>query len=160
MNPMKEWDVITVGDVFVDIVLGGFTAWPRPGEEVFADRLHRAVGGGAAITACGLAKLGERVAVLAAVGESDGDWLAASLQAGGVDTHLIRRSGDQQTGLAVSISTPEDRAFFTHASANRALPELLRDAQVQRELTRARLVHFACALDPDLLADLAGKPPG
>jgi sugar/nucleoside kinase (ribokinase family) len=151
----KEWDVITAGDVFVDIVLGGFPAWPRPGEEVFAERLHREAGGGAAITACGLAKLGERVAVLAAVSDRDGAWLINRLSDCGVDSHLIHRSSGGETGLTVSISTVEDRALFTYTGVNKELTELLVDPQVWRNLASARHVHLACPVEPDLLVNLA-----
>jgi sugar/nucleoside kinase (ribokinase family) len=151
----KEWDVITAGDVFVDIVLSGFPAWPQPGEEVFAERMHREAGGGAAITACGLAKLGARVAALASVGIPDGDWLIERISDCGVDPRLIHRHANGATGVTVSVSTVEDRAFFTYPGANQGLPALLVDPQVWRDLARARHVHVACPMDPDLLAELA-----
>ena len=150
----KEFDVITAGDVFVDIVLSGFPAWPQPGEEAFAEQLHRAAGGGASITACGLAKLGARVAIAAAVGDRDGSWLIEELSASGVDPRLIHRESDTSTGLTVSVSNAGDRAFFTYGGANHRLPELLVDPRVWRELSRARHVHLACPMAPDLLAEL------
>jgi sugar/nucleoside kinase (ribokinase family) len=155
VNIKKEWDVITAGDVFVDIVLSGFPAWPQPGEEVFAGRLHREAGGGAAITACGLAKLGERVAMLAAVADRDGAWLISRLSDCGVGSSLIHHSSVGETGLTISITTAEDRAFFTYSGVNAQLPELLVDPQVWRKLASARHVHLACPMEPDLLVELA-----
>jgi len=47
-------EVIIIGEFFIDEVLSGFHSLPKLGEESFARKLHREVGGGAAITACGL----------------------------------------------------------------------------------------------------------
>ncbi len=154
---MISWDVITVGDVFVDIVLSDISSWPRAGEEVFAARLHREIGGGAAITACGLANLGLRVSILAAVGETDGKWMIDGLQSRRVDVSHIHFEQNEATALTVSVSTAEDRAFFTYPGANRALPELLADPQAQVQLALARHVHLACPIEPDLLAALARR---
>ena len=54
----KPLDILVGGDLFVDLIMNGFTSWPHPGTEAFARELHREVGGGAAIAACGLARLG------------------------------------------------------------------------------------------------------
>jgi len=151
----KEFDVVTAGDVFVDIVLSGFPAWPQPGEEAFAKRMHRAAGGGAAITACGLAKLGSHVAIAAVVGDRDGSWLIEQLSDSGVDPHLIHRDPEASTGLTVSVSTAGDRAFFTYPGANQSLSAMLVDSRIWRELSRARHVHLACPMAPDVLATLA-----
>jgi len=149
----KQWDVIAAGDIFVDIVLSGFTTWPQPGEEVFAEHLHREAGGGAAITGSGLSRLGAKVAVFAAIG-NDGEWLVDRLSDCHVDPVLIHQFDAEATGLTVSVSTPEDRAFFTFGGANKRLAKLLDDAQVWKELARARLVHLACPIEPDLLGRL------
>jgi sugar/nucleoside kinase (ribokinase family) len=58
----KQFDVLVVGDLFVDIVMSGFAVWPKPGEETFAQEMLREAGGGAAITASGLARLRARTA--------------------------------------------------------------------------------------------------
>ncbi|HWQ33192.1 MAG TPA: carbohydrate kinase family protein [Blastocatellia bacterium] len=151
----RHWDVITAGDVFTDLVMSGFPRWPQPGEESFATMLHREAGGGAAITACGLAKLGVRVALLAVIGR-DGDWLVERLKACGVDDELIHRPDGDCAGLTVSVSTAEDRAFFTYAGSNQALPELLAaDAAARNELNRARHVHLSFRVASELLAEIA-----
>ena len=62
-------DVLVAGDLFLDLVMSGFESWPLPGEEAFARKFHKEVGGGAAITACGLAKLGLRAGILGSVGK-------------------------------------------------------------------------------------------
>ena len=58
MSDPAQLDVLVAGDLFLDLVLSGFESWPQPGEEAFAKKFHKEIGGGAAITACGLSKLG------------------------------------------------------------------------------------------------------
>src|SRR5579871_1820722 len=104
-------EVIVMGEFFIDEVLSGFDFLPKLGEESFARKFRREVGGGAATTACGLAKLGVRVAVLGAVGEEDGDWVTDRLTSFGVDCSGLERDPEEKTGVTVSVSTREDRAF-------------------------------------------------
>ena len=127
------------------------------GEESFARKLNREVGGGAAITACGLAKLGVSVAVLGVVGKEDGSWVADRLASRGVSFEGLEYDAGEPTGLTVSVSTREDRAFFSYYGANRLLEKLLRNPSTLRSARRARHVHFACAPDSELDADLLAK---
>ena len=140
----KPWDVALFGDSFVDHVLSGFAHWPRPGEEAFAQTYFREAGGGAVITACGLARLGRKSALLSAAGREDGDWLIRRIRQFGVDTSGMRL-GDLPTGLTISVSSPADRAFFTYRGVNAALDDLLHEESVWRRLALARHVHFAFA---------------
>ena len=75
----KTWDAVVVGNFFIDEVLSEFQSLPKLGEESFARQFRREIGGGAAITACGLARLGLNVAVLGVVGKEDGMWLVKRL---------------------------------------------------------------------------------
>jgi sugar/nucleoside kinase (ribokinase family) len=154
MKREKSLDVVIVGELFVDEIMSDFQALPKLGEEAFARNFQREVGGGAAITACGLAKLGVRVAVLGAVGREDGDWVTQRLAAHGVVVEALERHPDEPTGLTVSVSTREDRAFFSYYGANKLLPSILRRPATMRLMSNARHVHFACAPDSELDADL------
>ena len=154
MSREKKWNAVLVGDIFIDLVMSGFASWPQPGEEAFAKRLVRDIGGGVAITACGLAQLGMSVSIVAVVGSEDGSWVVERLLARGVDTTLIRYDSSEPTALTVSVSSAEERAFFTYSSVNRMLPDVLADAEARSEMARARHIHLACALEPDLLTDL------
>ena len=150
----KQLDAVVVGDLFVDIVLSGFSTWPKPGEEVFAEKLVREAGGGAAITACGLARLGARTGVFGVTGREDGVWLTDRLKSFGVDTTGLQSVLTRNTGITVAVTSDEDRTFFTHLGANTELPGLLRERDVQRELAQARHVHFACRLEAEFLGEL------
>jgi len=147
-------EVIVIGELFIDEVLSGFHSLPKLGEESFARALHREVGGGAAITACGLAKLGVRVGVLGALGKKDGDWVSKRLNTLGVDCSSVEYDPDEPTGLTVSVSTREDRAFFSYYGANRLLERVLKRPSTFQLARRASHVHFACAPDSELDAEL------
>lgn len=142
---MKVWDVIVVGEVYVDHVMTGFATWPKPGEEVITDNYTREIGGGAAITACGLALLGRSVQLLAVIGASDGAWLEQRLKQFGVTVGGLRKI-DGWTGITLSVSTREDRSFFTHAGANTHLERELRRRDTLATLSQARHIHFAMPL--------------
>jgi sugar/nucleoside kinase (ribokinase family) len=150
----KIWDVVVVGDLFIDEILSDFYSLPKLGEESFARKFRREIGGGASITGCGLARLGWRVAVLGAVGKEDGMWVAHRFIEGGVNTTFLDYHPGEPTGLTVSVSTREDRAFFSYYGANERLASLLREPNARKLMTAARHVHFACAPDRAMHADL------
>lgn len=145
---MKRWDAVVVGEIFVDHVFSGFERWPQPGEEIHTDEYIREVGGGAAITACALARLGRKVTTFGIVGSEDA-WIEARLACFGVSLEGLERSV-LPTTVTVSISTREDRSFFSYRGANRELPLYLAKPEVQAMLAQARHVHFAMPLDPVL----------
>lgn len=150
MKRAKTWDVVVIGEFFIDEILSGFHALPKLGEESFARKFQRDVGGGAAITACGLAKLGVKVAVLGPVGKQDGDWVIERLADCGVHSIGLERHPGEPTGLTVSVSTREDRAFFSYYGANQRLPHIMRKPETLDAMAAARHVHFACAPDSEL----------
>jgi len=155
MTVGRPLDVMVVGDLFVELVMSGFASWPpRVGEELFAERFCREIGGGAAITASGLAKLGTQVGVVGVVGETDGQWLIERLEASGVNTSAIQRSPREPTAITVSISSATDRTFLTYMGANRELPAMFQEGASRQEFAKARHVHLACAPDPAHVIDL------
>jgi len=146
------WDVAVAGEIFADHVLSGFSRWPSPGEELFTDNYVREVGGGAAITACALARLGRRSALFAVAGREDA-WMGARLRGCNVIDENLKLL-EEGTAITISLSTRDDRSFFTWPGANRQLPEYLRDPTTQAQLAHARHVHFAVALDRALAIEL------
>jgi sugar/nucleoside kinase (ribokinase family) len=148
-------DVLVAGDLFVDLVMSGFAAWPpSPGQEVFAERFYKEAGGGASITACGLAKLGVKAGVLGVVGEADGQWALDRLRSNHVDTSLIEQSAQEPTAVTVSISSATERTFLTYMGANRELPAMLERSASRGEFAKARHVHLASAPEPAKAANL------
>jgi len=156
----KALTVVAAGELYADLNMSGFEFWPAPGQEAFAREFHREVGAGAAITACGLARLGTRTGLLGVVGE-DGDWLTGQLRKRKVDTSGVQTDPEEPTGFAVAITTPPDRALFTYAGANRKFPAALAEAAAAKQLSGVSHVHLAFAPDlataPDLFLAVRGN---
>lgn len=147
MNGERPLKVLVVGDLFLELVMSGFESWPQPGEESFAGKFHKEVGGGAAITSCGLSKLGLQTSILGVVGKEDGQWMLDQLRARRVDTSRIRVTPAEPTAFTVSVSTVLDRTFLTYNGANRELPVLLSDLIDVAADCQVRHIHLAHAMD-------------
>lgn len=153
---MKTFDIAVVGEIYVDHVLTGFVKWPGPGEEVFTDEYVQEVGGGAAITACALARLGRSVSLIGVAGEKEMPWIEQRLCGYGVSSGELRR-GKGRTGITISVSSQEDRSFFTYVGENARLEEQLAGDSIVGHLAEARHVHFAMPISAVLAARLLGK---
>ncbi|GAA4246109.1 carbohydrate kinase family protein [Dactylosporangium darangshiense] len=150
-----RYDVLVVGDANPDLVLRGDVR-PRFGQqEQLLDAADLVLGGSAAITAAGCARLGLRTALLAAVGpDVFGTFTRERLAERGVDLLDPGSAGGTPTGLSVILSAPGDRAILTLPGTIPAL----RPADVTDELlATARHVHVASLfLQPALHEGLAG----
>jgi sugar/nucleoside kinase (ribokinase family) len=120
--------LLVVGDANPDLVLRGDVE-PRWGQaEQLLDSADLVLGGSAAITACGTARLGVPTRLLAAVGaDLYGRYVREVLTGRGVDTSAVR-TVDEPTGLSVILSA-KDRAIFTLTGAIDALtgPDVVLD---------------------------------
>ena len=154
-KPVKKWDAIVAGDLFIDLVMTGFPSLPGLGEEGFAAALGRETGGGVANTSCGMAALGRRVALFAVAGADEIPWFRQRFAARGVDTSMLQVHPTDPTAITVAVSTPADRIFYTYYGPNVLLPDLFARVETQEALACARHVHFAFPLAPPLLAELA-----
>ncbi len=151
----KQWDVIVAGDLFIDLVMTGFSKLPGMGEEGFASAMERETGGGVATTSCGLSALGLRAGVFGVVGADEIDWFRTRFSQRGVDTSMLMAHPAEPTAITVAVSTPRDRIFYTYYGANALLPELLGRSETRERFMGARHVHFAYPVEPRLLAELA-----
>ncbi len=141
----KRYDAAVVGEIFTDHIFSGFAAWPHAGVEIFTEEYVREVGGGAANTASGLARLGKQTILFGVAGILDQPWLHRRLTDFGVLLDRMKYV-QQSTGVTVSISTKEERTFFTYPGANSQLAEYLESPNVVASLAEARHVHFAMPL--------------
>ncbi len=117
--------VLVIGELNVDMIVGGLPSLPVLGKELLADEFHVVLGSSSAICATGLARLGLAVDYLGKVGaDYYGDFIIEELRAHGLCTdHVIRDSG-VQTGMAISLTYPNDRALITYMGS---IPELRLD---------------------------------
>jgi sugar/nucleoside kinase (ribokinase family) len=141
----KVWDAVTVGEIYVDHVFSGLTNWPLPGEEIFTRNYLREMGGGAAITACGLGRLGRTTAVFGVVGDAECAWMKQRFQDFGVMSDwLMQDSGS--SGVTVSVSVRDERSLYSFAGTNDRLGEYLTSPALVEQLQSAAHVHFALPL--------------
>ncbi|WP_199617287.1 carbohydrate kinase family protein [Paenibacillus alkalitolerans] len=119
---MKTYDVVVFGDANIDLVVAGCNELPLPGQEVFVDNMTMHVGGGAALFALALAKLGLRVAFNGVLG-GDGyaEFILDRFRQYGIDTRYIKTSSLHHTGISIAINPEKDRSFITYAGSNAEL---------------------------------------
>jgi ribokinase len=148
-------DVLVVGDANPDLILRGDVR-PRFGQaEQLLTGADLVLGGSAAITAAGCARLGLDTTLLAAVGDDAfGAITRGHLGTFGVRLLTPRESPGVPTGLSVLLSTEDDRAILTLPGT---IP-LLRPEDVTDELLHTtRHLHVSSLyLQPALAAGLAG----
>ena len=137
----REFDVLVVGDLNIDLILSGVPKLPEYGEEVLATGVAQRLGGSAANFAVCCARLGRRVGFVANVGRDEfGDFLIAELERAGVSTEFIGRHESLATGITVSLSGAQDRAFVTYVGT---IDSLYGEAVPRELLARARHLHIA-----------------
>jgi sugar/nucleoside kinase (ribokinase family) len=153
---MKKYDVAVIGEIYLDHVFTGFAQWPQPGEEVFTNEYVQELGGGAAITACALGRLGRSVTLVGVVGPDDTSRIAQRLAQFSVESAGLL-SGDVGTGVTVSISSRVERSFFTYVGVNTQLEEPWATAAMLERVSRARHVHLAFPVSAGLAATLLAR---
>jgi sugar/nucleoside kinase (ribokinase family) len=138
----STFDLVVIGDCNPDVLVVGGDVAPAFGqEEKLVDSMSLVVGGSAAITAVAAARLGLRVALIAAIGaDAAGNFMLGELARAGVDTSSVPTRPDLPTGMTVSLSRGDDRAILTAMGAIGAL----QPADVPADLlARARHVHVS-----------------
>ncbi|WP_328475976.1 carbohydrate kinase family protein [Actinoplanes sp. NBC_00393] len=145
------FDLLVVGDANPDIVLSGVPAeLPWGQRERLVDAGAMTLGGSAAITACGAARLGLRTAFAGRVGDDvAGRFCLDALRDRGVDVTGCVVDPDVPTAMTVVLGGGQDRAILTAAGC---LP-LLQVSDIGP--VRARHVHVSSYfLQPRLAAGL------
>ena len=155
-EPGREFDLLVAGELNPDIVVSGDDVEPAFGQvERLVDRIALTVGSSSAITACGAARLGLRVAFVGVVGDDPfGRWMLEALAERGVDVGWCRVEASLPTAASVILARGDDRAILTSVGTMAALtagdlPDEL--------LARAGHLHVGSLfLQDGLRAELAG----
>lgn len=142
----KCWDVVTVGEIYIDHVFSGLKSWSQPGEEVFTRNYLRELGGGAAITACSLGRLGRKTAAFGVVGEDEEAWVKQRLSEFNVETTGLKQVSGS-TGVTMSVSVMSERSFYSYQGSNKFLWDYLLTDGLTQQLQKATHVHFAAPLE-------------
>jgi sugar/nucleoside kinase (ribokinase family) len=138
--PMRETDVYVIGDVNPDILVIGSDVVPEFGQvEKYVGTIRLTVGGSSAITACGLARLGLRVAHGGIVGDDIlGHAVLEGLRERGVDTSTVTVDPAIPTGATVHLGTGDDRAMLT---ATGTIDRLRAEDVPRQVLQHVRHIH-------------------
>jgi sugar/nucleoside kinase (ribokinase family) len=153
-SPARETDVYVIGDVNPDILVIGSDVVPEFGQvEKYVGTIRLTVGGSSAITACGLARLGLRVAHGGIVGDDIlGHAVLEALRERGVDTSTVTVDPAIPTGATVHLGTGEDRAMLT---ATGTIDRLSADDVPREILSHVRHIHAgSTGIQPKLRAGL------
>ena len=151
---------MVIGDCNPDVLVLGDDVTPAFGQqEKLVDAVSLEIGGSAAITAVAAARLGLKVALVAAVGpDPAGTFMLDQLTREGVDVSFVAVRADAPTGMTVALSRGGDRAILTALGAIASLTA----ADISSALlAQARHVHvssyflLADSLGPGLAAVLA-----
>ncbi len=114
----KQFDIIALGELNVDLILNQIESEPEIGKEKFAKQMTLTLGSSTAIFAANAAALGAKVAFCGMIGnDSFGDLVETSLQKKGVDTRYLIRQNKYATGATICMSYDEDRANLTYQGA-------------------------------------------
>ncbi len=111
----RETDLYVIGDVNPDILVIGDDVVPEFGQvEKYVGTIRLTVGGSSAITACGAARLGLRVAHGGIVGDDMlGHAILEALRDRGVDTSTVSVEPAIPTGATVHLGKGDQRAMLT-----------------------------------------------
>jgi len=160
-GPARQVDLLVVGDCNPDVLVLGDDVTPQFGQqEKIVASMSLVIGGSAAITAVAAARLGLRVALVAAVGDDPAGQLARSqVAAEGVDVAAVSVRPCAPTGMTVALSEGADRAILT---ATGAITTLTATDVPDALLARSRHLHVSSyfllerSLGPGLAALFAG----
>lgn len=149
----RKYDVIVVGELNVDIILNDIDSFPEIGKEKLAGKMDTTLGSSSAILASNLSSIGSKVAFIGKIGQDqNGEIVLDSFRNKGVDTSMIIRSSDYNTGATIVLNFEEDRANITYPGA---MEYLGIDDISDEQLSLAKHLHFSSvffqpAIKPDL----------
>lgn len=156
-SPARDLDLLVLGDCNPDVMVLGEDLEPAFGQqEKLVDGMSLVIGGSASIMAVAAARLGLRVALIAAIGaDAAGEFMLGQLAAEGVDTTAMVIRPEQATAMTVVLSRGSDRASLTAVGA---MPTLSAADVPAGLLARSRHLHVSSyfLLERSLGPDLAG----
>lgn len=149
----KQFDVLVIGELNVDIILHNIDNFPEVGKEVLAQQMTLTLGSSSAIFASNISSLGARVAFLGKIGNDEfGDVVLRDLKKKNVDVSMIQIVDELSTGATIVLSVKEDRANITYPGAmdHLTINDISRD-----NLSKAKHVHFSSYfMQPGFRGDL------
>jgi len=149
----KNFDVVVVGELNVDLILNKIESFPEIGKEKIASEMDLKLGSSSAIFACNLSSLGVKVTFIGKIGEDYfGNFVTNELHQKNVDVSMIIKDKNYKTGATIILNFSEDRAMITYPGAMSQLT--FKDIDNEKLLS-ARHLHFSSFfLQPGLKNDV------
>jgi hypothetical protein len=123
---MPRYDVIVVGDYFVDLIFNGLPQFPELGKEIVGSGFEM-LPGGAYNAALAMHRLGLGVGWAADFGDDDFSRFALErARAEGLDDSLFVRHPRPLRRITAALSFPGDRAFITYVDPEPGTPAALK----------------------------------
>ncbi len=114
----KKNDVLVIGELNIDLILGEIEKFPEMGKEVLAKSMNQTLGSSSAIFANNLSILGTKVSFLGKVGcDSYAEQIDSTLRQAGVDVSNILKSQTYFTGITIALNFGNERAMVTYPGA-------------------------------------------
>ena len=137
----KQFDILVVGELNVDLILDGIKSFPKIGTEILADKMTLSLGSSSAIFASNISVLGLKTAFAGMLGDDNfGQLVISSLGAKNVDPQFIKIDDKQRTGATIALNYGEDRAMITYPGAMKDYS--LKDIPLEA-FKSARHMHFS-----------------
>lgn len=148
--------VLCVGRVYCDLVFSGLKQPPQPGLEVYAEGLSLHTGGGAAITAHNLARLGRKVELCASIPASPFNKIVQSDLEPAVSLKYCTEQTELSPQITVVLTGYSDRSFITNRAIH-ALPEnyhdCIKQCAIAGQVKHLHIAELATLIEhPDLIA--------
>lgn len=133
--------ILCLGNTVADVLARPFDRLPERGKLERADTIGLALGGCAANAAAVMAKLGDHVRLISAIGNDRfGDVVCDELISAGVDIAGLKRLPEAVTSVSiVCIHSDGERSFFTQVGASSCFDPSMFDA---KEFELASHLHF------------------
>ncbi len=107
--------VLFIGDINVDVMMGGMESLPVVDREVICQSYDVVMGASTVLCACAYASLGGNVSIIGLAGRDDyGDFMVQGLKEFGVGTDLVRRTDKVRTGVTVNLIYQSTRTQVTY----------------------------------------------
>lgn len=138
---MKEFDVLVVGELNIDLILNNIDGYPQMSKEILAKDFTLTTGSSSAIFASNISVLGVEVAFCGIVGDDMfGDLIVQQLKRKKIDTQNIFYKEGSSTGSTTVLNYGGDRMMVTYPGPM----EELQASDISEDLLRkARHLHIS-----------------
>ena len=108
-------NVLFVGDINVDVIMGGLQSLPVIDKEIICSSFSVAMGSSAVICAAAYASLGGKASLLGLCGRDDyGEFMLRSMKELAIDTTRVRLTDKVRTGVTVNLIFENTRTQVTY----------------------------------------------